>query len=161
MSVAYDLSIDTDTGTDAPELSPRSRPLSLVPAQVPPSGVPTAPPSRRPGARPAAGSVTLLRTLDDPAPLRLTRRGVVVLAAVLAALGTVVLVLGALSARSSSAPHTSVGPAVVTVQAGDTLWSIASHAAPGRDPRAEIATIHQLNSLHGQALVPGQRLRVR
>ena len=50
-------------------------------------------------------------------------------------------------------------PATVTVQPGDTLWSIATRLAPQRDPRAEVADLQQLNHLGGGPLVPGQVLR--
>jgi LysM repeat protein len=45
------------------------------------------------------------------------------------------------------------------VQSGDTLWSIASRVAPGRDPRDEVARLQRLNHLDGVDLAAGQVLR--
>ncbi len=50
-------------------------------------------------------------------------------------------------------------PDTVTVQSGDTLWSIAGRIAPQRDASAEVADLQRLNHLSGVALVPGQVLR--
>ena len=120
--------------------------------------------SHVPAARPMPlATVTVLRPPGAgtvAAPLRLTRRGVVVVALAVAALGAVLVWLAALSAPSPAAAPES-GPAAVTVRSGDTLWSIASRVAPQRDPRAEIATLQHLNHLGGVDLTPGQVLRVR
>jgi len=97
------------------------------------------------------------------AGLRLTRRGVQVVAAAVAVLAIGLVLLARASAPSGSAAGSAAGPHrvpdVVTVRAGDTLWSIASRLAPQRDPRAEIADLQRLNRLGGAALVPGQVLR--
>lgn len=114
------------------------------------------------GAQPERlASVSVLKAPADAAaaPLRLTRRGVVVLALAVALLGAALVWVAALSAPHQ-APTPVVGPAVVTVEEGDTLWSIAGASAPGRDPRGEVAKLQRLNHLDGVALVPGQQLRV-
>jgi Tfp pilus assembly protein FimV len=94
-------------------------------------------------------------------PVRLTRRGVVVLAVAVAVLAAALLSLARVSAPSDAndgrAPLSR--PATVTVIAGDTLWSIASRLAPDRDPRAEVADLQRLNGLAGVALSAGQVLR--
>lgn len=95
---------------------------------------------------------------DVAAPLRLTRRGVVFLTLVVALLGAGVVLLGRLSAPSAAPPRALHG--AVTVQAGDTLWSIAARVAPQRDPRAEVEALQQHNHLTSLALVPGQVLHV-
>lgn len=97
------------------------------------------------------------------APLRLTHRGVVVLSAAVAVVAAALIGLAWLSAPSSAAGSaTPASPAAaVTVQSGDTYWSIASRIAPQRDPRAEVADLQRLNHLSGAALVPGQVLRTR
>ena len=78
----------------------------------------------------------------------------VVLALVLALV--LVVLLGSLVHASLTAPE----PARVTVQAGDTLWSIAA-AQPGvADVRAEVQAIIEANHLGGPQLVPGQLLLV-
>jgi nucleoid-associated protein YgaU len=48
----------------------------------------------------------------------------------------------------------------VTVQPGDTLWAIAADRYPNSDVRAKIWQIEQVNHLTGQALQPGETLRV-
>jgi LysM repeat protein len=102
--------------------------------------------------RPSAGSVA--------APLRLTRRGVVVLTLAVAALAVALLSVAALSAPSAGPGHRQQ-PATVTVHQGDTLWAIAARVAPDRDPRAEVAQLQRRNHLAGVALTPGQVLRTR
>lgn len=117
-------------------------------------------PARRP--RPDA-TVHVLHRPADPAsasPLRLTRRGVLVLGIAVAVLAGVLVWLAALSAPTA-APARAAVPATVTVQAGDTLWSIAGQVAPGRDPRAEVEHLRRLNHLAGVRLTPGQVLRTR
>jgi nucleoid-associated protein YgaU len=103
-------------------------------------------------ARPSAGSVA--------APLRLTRRGLVVLVLAVTTLAVALVSVAALSAPSSGAGHRQQ-PATVTVHEGDTLWAIAARVAPGRDPRAEVAQLQRRNHLAGVALTPGQVLRTR
>lgn len=115
------------------------------------------------GAASMPASVSTLHA-PEPAsvPLRLTRRGVVALSLLVVALGAALVWLAALSspeAAPAAAPATAA--ATVTVQQGDTLWSIAGRVAPGVDPRAEVDTLRRLNDLDGVALVPGQQLRTR
>ena len=74
-----------------------------------------------------------------------------VLAAV--AVVTVSLVVGSIG----SAPRAMVD---VTVGPGDTLWSIATQAAPDRDPRDVIEEIKALNDVPGSVLPVGVVLRV-
>jgi nucleoid-associated protein YgaU len=105
-------------------------------------------------------SVTVLHPPLDPgrSTVRLTRRGVVALTMAVLALGATLIWLAGLSA-----PHSAAAPPAphsVTVQPGDTLWSIASQVAPDRDPRAEVAALQQRNHLTGVELFPGQVLRV-
>lgn len=119
-----------------------------------------------PAPRPAGVSALRPpRGAEVVAPVRLTRRGVVVLFLAVAVLGGVLVWLAALSAGGhASAPPADAVPAgvtVVTVQSGDTLWSIAGRVAPDRDPRAEVADLQRLNHLGGADLAPGQQLRVR
>ena len=116
-------------------------------------------------ARPVPGpdrlaSVSVLHPPSESAPTtwRLTRRGVVVLTALVLALG-----VGLIWLARVSAPQPAVAPPaprVVTVAPGDTLWSIATRVAPGTDPRAEVAALQQRNRLTSVALVPGQVLHV-
>ena len=100
--------------------------------------------------RPSADSVA--------APVRLTRRGVVVLA-----LAVATLCVGLVVTAWLSAPNAAAGPppqpATVVVHDGDTLWSIATRIAPDRDPRAEVADLQRRNHLVGVELAAGQVLR--
>ncbi|HEY7046005.1 MAG TPA: LysM peptidoglycan-binding domain-containing protein [Jatrophihabitantaceae bacterium] len=106
--------------------------------------------------RPAAPVGETVRTA---APLRLTRRGYVVLGLVAAALTAGLL---GLAHASAPTPHaTGSAAAAVTVQDGDTLWSIASRIAPQRDPRTVVADLQRINHLSGPDLRPGQVLRIR
>jgi nucleoid-associated protein YgaU len=116
--------------------------------------VPGAPPER-------LATVTALRPPRDAAglaPVRLTRRGVVVLTLIVLALGAGLVWLATAAAPEAATPPTA--PHAVTVQAGDTLWSIASRVAPQRDPRAEVAALQKRNHLSGVELVPGQVLQI-
>lgn len=103
-----------------------------------------------------------------PAPartrLRLTVRGRRVLA-FLAALPAASLLAAAvlsggaaLAGREDGAPAGSF--ATVTVEPGDSLWSIAQSLAPESDPRDVVAAIADLNALHGAALQSGQSLAI-
>jgi LysM domain-containing protein len=46
------------------------------------------------------------------------------------------------------------------VRPGDTLWAIATAAAPERDPREVVGLIGSVNDLEGGEIVPGQVLVV-
>jgi hypothetical protein len=93
-----------------------------------------------------------------PVPVRLTRRGRVVLLALLLLLSGMVAVLVAASTGDAATP---AGPAPsVVVQPGDTLWSIAARYAPGPDPFGTIEQIRQLNGLDGYTVHAGQRLQL-
>lgn len=94
------------------------------------------------------------------APLRLTRRGRVVLGVAVAALCAGVVLLAWHSAPSPAQPA-KPAPAAVTVHSGDTLWSIAARVAPDRDPRAEVVQLRRLNNLTSAELAVGQVLRTR
>jgi len=96
--------------------------------------------------------------LTDAPPLRLTRRGVAVLAVAMLAVCAALIGLAILSAPTAPAPTRP--PHAVTVEVGDSLWSIAARVAPNRDPRAEIDALRHANHLDGELVVPGQVLRV-
>ena len=97
------------------------------------------------------------------APLRLTRRGVVVLSGFVGLVAAALIGLAWASAPSSASAGSAAGsaPAIVTVQPGDSLWTIAARVAPQTDPRAEVAHLQQLNHLGGVELQPGQLLHTR
>jgi LysM domain len=92
--------------------------------------------------------------------LRLTRRGVIALAVGVVAAGALLLIIAHASLGSAPA-RPAVAPAgIVTVQPGDTLWSIAGQVDPGRDPRRVIERIRRVNHLDSVSLTPGQTLKV-
>jgi LysM domain-containing protein len=100
--------------------------------------------------------------------IRLTRRGRVVVTALLVVATVLVMALVWLTA-AARAQATDSGPppgsvyrnlTSVVVHPGQSLWSIASQAVPSADPRVVIQEIVDLNALHGTGLVPGQRLWV-
>jgi LysM domain len=97
-------------------------------------------------------------------PLRLTRRGHVVIAVAAALLLTVLLLVvsGPAQATSHSAsPRTAQQSLTrVLVRPGQSLWSVAESADPGADTRQVIQQIIELNGLTGSALSAGQQLWV-
>ncbi|TLM82323.1 LysM peptidoglycan-binding domain-containing protein [Pseudarthrobacter sp. NamE5] len=99
-------------------------------------------------------------------PLRLTRRGRIVLIGIpLILLAALLLSLAgffnAPAKASDSAEDLTATPTVpVTVQSGESLWGIAANVAPQRDARDVVADIVQLNNLSSGAVFPGQRLFV-
>ena len=156
-----------------------------VPAQLPtaPAQVPTAPAQAltTPFQAPAAPGPVQAPRLDPPGkrathparaargqaanpPLRLTRRGRIVVAVAAA------LVLAALSLVIASAAQATNHPAApgaggqgraqVTVRPGQTLWSVAENADPGADTRVVIQQITELNGLTGSVVYAGERLWV-
>ncbi|HEY2508479.1 MAG TPA: LysM peptidoglycan-binding domain-containing protein [Streptosporangiaceae bacterium] len=102
-----------------------------------------------------------------PAPLRLTRRGrLVVGAAVLlvstaAALAISIAASGGAQASNHGQPRAAYqGMHQVVVRPGQTLWSIAARAEPSADPRLVIQEIMTVNALVGQKVQAGQLLWV-
>jgi hypothetical protein len=92
-------------------------------------------------------------------PLRLTRRGRLVITATLTAAGIgATMFTGAVSLAGTQAQHAPVR--YVTVAPGDTLWSIAGEAAPGEDRRDTVHRIVDLNALRDASLSVGQRVAV-
>jgi LysM repeat protein len=74
-----------------------------------------------------------------------------------------VLLAATLSAYLLFAGTGSADPAPVshTVEAGDTLWSIATeHYPPSEDPRATVEAIRRENGLEGYGIRPGMRLEL-
>jgi Tfp pilus assembly protein FimV len=135
--------------------------MSVATELVPTVSIPARARPAEPLERPEQwANVTVLHPPADPGSttVRLTRRGIVVLAVAVLALGVALIWLARLSAPHQAADMPA--PPAVTVEPGDTLWSIASRVAPGRDPRAEVAALQRRNHLTGVQLLPGQVLRV-
>jgi hypothetical protein len=105
------------------------------------------------------------RQRDTPAaPLRLTRRGRVVVATAIALLVTVISLFVAGVAQATnhgpSAHAARQNLSQVVVSPGQSLWSVAESADPSQDTRAVIQQIIDLNSLNGDTVFAGQRLWV-
>jgi len=108
------------------------------------------------------------RTAPRRSAVRLTRRGRIVVATLLATLGLLLVALAWMVAagRAQAAEHGLPQGAVyrnltsVVVHPGQTLWSIASQAEPNADPRLVMQLITELNALHGTSIEPGQHLWV-
>lgn len=92
-------------------------------------------------------------------PVRLTRRGRFVLTLVMM-VGLVVTGFTLGRGSSQAAVHTHQHRHTVTVQAGDTLWSLAARVAPHADPRDVVDEITALNDLSSASIEPGERLVV-
>lgn len=94
--------------------------------------------------------------------LRATARGRRVLAALTALLAAATLCAAILAGGAALASDDVAAPAgsfvTVTVQPGDSLWSIAADVAPAADPRDVVDEIVRLNALDGGSIVPGQQL---
>ena len=97
-------------------------------------------------------------------PLRLTRRGRVVVAVftalVLAALSLVIASAAQATNHPVSSRAAQQGLAQVTVHPGQSLGSVAESADPAADTRVVIQKIIELNGLTGNVVFAGQRLWV-
>lgn len=93
--------------------------------------------------------------------VRLTRRGRIVVGVVLSVpFAAVLMVVGSWSADADTQASGAPATGLVVVQAGQSLWEIATAVAPESDPRATITAIRDLNGLGSDAVVPGQALVV-
>jgi LysM repeat protein len=127
-------------------------------------------PVRSASARPAPGPATpagrrahapaAADARSAPGALRLTRRGRLVAFLTFLAAALALLVFAVSDAATGSGERGRPVPVtMVQVESGDTLWSIATRAAPGEDPRGLIDRIQQLNALEGPLQV-GTRIAV-
>jgi len=156
-------------GSDRPRLR-LVPPVPDCPAGTTRSGTARSGTARRGGLRvvrrgylvPAGCATPVPAGLAEPGarPVRLTRRGAVVLAAAVVLLGGLMLLVAHLSLGSPTAHPAATAGGVVTVQSGDTLWSIAGQVAPGRDPRQVVERLREVNHLSSAVLSPGQTLKV-
>ncbi|UQX86735.1 LysM peptidoglycan-binding domain-containing protein [Jatrophihabitans telluris] len=156
---AQHLSLVAPVAVPAPVRTPartpgRPRPTHEVPIRSLSRGAAAARARRTPVWEDLNQAVPPART-----PLRLTGRGVAVVAALIGLLAGAMLLVAAMS--SSAAPTAPVVPASVTVHSGDTLWSIANEIAPAQDPRGVVDNLMARNHLTSTSLTPGQTLKVR
>lgn len=129
----------------------RSARAAGVPVRQHPAAAATAP-VRTHGRRGASHAAR-------PLPLRLTRRGRLVITALLVAVGVVAsLFAGGVSLAGTQAQHPPVR--YVTVEPGETLWAIAGEVAPSVDRRDTVARILDLNAMSSSAVSAGQRIAV-
>ena len=94
--------------------------------------------------------------------LRLTRRGRAVLTALVAlpiVIGAFVFALNG-GGAAASGDRTHVSFQHVTVESGDSLWTVAERIAPNADPRDVIAALVTLNGLDSAVVSPGQALAI-
>jgi nucleoid-associated protein YgaU len=159
--------------THATEDSPVRLPAAEGPAAVPSSGagpVPAVPARALEGVagRPPGGRRAAPRRPVPEGPIRLTRRGRIVVGTlvviVVAAIVSLVWLLVAGQAQASSQVQSGQAASHalkrVVVRPGQTLWSIAASADPAADPRVVIQEIIDENSLSGTGIQPGQVLWV-
>jgi hypothetical protein len=124
------------------------------------------PAGSRPGPRRAAGPGA--SRPGQAGRVRLTRRGRLVLGifAVMVAAGLVTVFWLGVAGGAQAASHrlrpgaAYRGMTQVVVRPGQTLWSIASRAEPGADPRVVIQQIIEVNALRGAVIQPGESLWV-
>jgi len=107
------------------------------------------------------------RLQPEVMPLRLTRRGRIVVSALAVILAATVLTVISMSASggAQAASHGRPGEGhqgmrEIVVQQGQTLWSIATAVAPSADPRLVIAQVMAANSLRSTAVEAGEELWV-
>jgi len=108
------------------------------------------------------------RATSASAPIRLTRRGRIVVGVLITMVvaAMTALIWLAVAGQAEAASHLRPGgPAGhwmlrVVVRPGQTLWSIATKADPAADPRAVIQEIVGDNALAGTAVQAGQVLWV-
>jgi hypothetical protein len=105
--------------------------------------------------------------VSSPSPVRLTRRGRVVVAVLaVAVIAAVALAVGLAAAGGAQAANHGQpragyqGMHQIVVRPGQTLWSIASAAEPAADPRDVVQQIMTANAMTGTTITAGQLLWV-
>ena len=135
-----------------------------APIQAPAAPVPVPTPRHDPPGKQAIHPARAARGQAANPPLRLTRRGRIVVAVaaalVLAALSLVIAGAAQATNHPVSARTAQQNLAQVTVHPGQSLWSVAESADPSADTRVVIQQIIELNSLTGNTVFAGQRLWV-
>ncbi len=102
-------------------------------------------------------------TASRTSQVHLTRRGRTLVLLALVAVLFAAFSLGRANTQAASAAA-PVPPAAapvfdqVTVQPGESLWSVARRVAPDHDPRELVAQIRRINDLASADLLVGQQL---
>jgi len=133
----------------------RAQPIGVPEHPVHPPRRPVEPPSRPVGPARMTGPAARVRRHVRP-PVRLTRRGRLVVALVLFTL--VVGVIAAL-ATAGQAAAPARAPVAIVVRQGDTLWSIAARGHAG-SVVATMNEIMRLNHMRDATVYVGQQLLV-
>jgi len=115
-----------------------------------------------------AGARAASRGRGERTPIRLTRRGRIVVGAAVAigAVAAASLIWFAIVGQAQAASHGGSRVPLrdsvqrVVVSQGESLWAIAVKVDPDADPRAVIPQIVELNSLRGTGIRIGQVLWV-
>jgi len=119
--------------------------------------------SARPQSARVSAAGTRARRSEAAAPVRLTRRGRLVVRVGGAGLVLLALTAGVLlldrPAQAGSTPQ-SVPVSYRVVLPGETLWQIAGEVAPTVDRRDTVARIAELNALSTTGVAAGQRIAV-
>ncbi|OAA24740.1 LysM domain-containing protein [Frankia sp. EI5c] len=152
------------SGALAPHRTNPHRPEQHRPEPPAPHRLPPAPRRSVPAPRRSVPAQRLPETLRPrrerrQPPLRLTRRGRVVVMALTSAALAVVLSL-ALVTASQAFTGGQESYRTHLVRPGETLWEIALGANPDADTREVVRQLMSLNDLRTPALLPGQELRL-
>lgn len=89
---------------------------------------------------------------------RITRRGRLVVLLGLVALLLAAFSLGRVGPEASTSLPTPPKLVEMTVQPGESLWTVARRLAPTSDPREVIQRIRRINHMPGSSLRVGQQL---
>lgn len=89
---------------------------------------------------------------------RMRSRFVLFAATILTLVGLVVAFGQLAGATDTSRPESPT--AIMTVQSGDSLWTIAMNTSQLSDPRETVDRIREMNGLRDSVIVPGQQLIV-
>lgn len=114
---------------------------------------------RRPRTTPATPAAVVPLAWPVAKPVRLTRRGRLLMA--LAVLAAAFSILGAAQPQAFAVGrHQGARSERVTLRPGETLWAIAARTAPGVDPRETVARIQSMNDLDSSTVAAGSVLLV-
>jgi hypothetical protein len=134
-----------------------------------PARTPSAPAALPAATWPGRGSDAPARPVGatSSGPVRLTRRGRAVVAALAVVAATVAVTVASMAAAggAQAANHGRPGAGYaglrqVVVQPGQTLWSIAEQVEPSADPRLVVAQIMTANAMTSTVIEAGQLLWV-
>lgn len=111
-------------------------------------------------ARRTPSSVARVAPVRPGSPVRLTRRGRLLVTVVLLLVAVAAAVLATGGASALAGTDRPATHAQVTVQPGETLWQIAERTAPATDPRETVQQILDLNGLQTSQVQAGTALQL-